>query len=93
MFRAKGLPQDDAERIAEHVVPGAQVALDLMSREGLGLTPHSLGSPWGAATSSFAAFATGAAVPLLPYFVVSSGQHRWQRLASGGRWSWAHCMC
>ena len=35
-------------------------------REELGLNPNDLGSPWGAALSSFAAFATGALVPLAP---------------------------
>src|SRR5207248_8067680 len=67
MFRAKGLPEDDAERIADHVMAQPDVALDLMAREELGLNPDDLGSPWGAASSSFLAFAAGAAVPLLPY--------------------------
>jgi VIT1/CCC1 family predicted Fe2+/Mn2+ transporter len=47
------------------------VALDLMAREELGLNPDDLGSPWGAAVSSFVAFAGGAAVPLLPYIFLS----------------------
>src|SRR5207248_7272742 len=70
MFRAKGLPEDDAERIADHVMAQPDVALDLMAREELGLNPDDLGSPWGAATSSFLAFAAGAAVPLVPYIVL-----------------------
>jgi len=69
IFRAKGLPEEDAERIAEHVMAQPDVALDLMAREELGLNPDDLGSPWGAALSSFVAFATGAAIPLLPYIV------------------------
>ena len=39
----------------------------------LGLNPAELGSPWGAAISSFVAFCTGAGIPLLPY-VFSTGQ-------------------
>jgi vacuolar iron transporter family protein len=70
IFRAKGLPDDDAERIAEHVMNQPDVALDLMAREELGLNPDDLGSPWGAASSSFLSFAAGAAVPLLPYIVL-----------------------
>src|SRR5690242_17961793 len=70
MFRAKGLPDSDAERIADHVMSQPEVALDLMAREELGLNPDDLGSPWGAATSSFIAFAVGASVPLLPYIVL-----------------------
>ena len=37
----------------------------------LGLDPDELGSPWGAAFGSFVAFAAGAAVPVLAYFVTS----------------------
>ena len=71
IFRAKGLPADDAERIADHIIAQPEVALDLMAREELGLNPDDLGSPIGAAVSSFASFAMGAVVPLLPYIVVS----------------------
>jgi VIT1/CCC1 family predicted Fe2+/Mn2+ transporter len=71
IFRAKGLPLEDAERIADHVMAQPEVALDFMAREELGLNPDDLGSPWGAAISSFLAFAGGAAVPLLPYIFLS----------------------
>ena len=67
MFRAKGLDAADAERIADRVMDQPEVALDLMAREELGLNPDDLGSPWGAAMSSFLAFAAGAAIPLVPY--------------------------
>ena len=50
IFRARGLPQEDAERIAEHVIARPKVALDFMAREELGLNPDNLGSPWRAAT-------------------------------------------
>jgi VIT1/CCC1 family predicted Fe2+/Mn2+ transporter len=73
IFRAKGLAPDDAERIADHVMAQPDVALDLMAREELGLNPDDLGSPWGAALSSFVAFAAGAAVPLLPYVLAAGG--------------------
>ena len=44
-----------------------EVALETMTREELGLNPDELGSPWGAAASSFLAFVLGAVVPILPY--------------------------
>ena len=37
------------------------------AREELGVDPDQLPSPWTAAGSSFAAFAVGALIPLLPY--------------------------
>jgi VIT1/CCC1 family predicted Fe2+/Mn2+ transporter len=71
IFRAKGLPAEDADRIADHIIAQPEVALDLMAREELGLNPDDLGSPVGAAASSFLSFAVGAVVPLLPYIVTS----------------------
>ena len=47
-------------------------ALDTLAREELGLNPDELGSPWGAASSSFLAFSGGAFIPLLP-FLLSAG--------------------
>jgi VIT1/CCC1 family predicted Fe2+/Mn2+ transporter len=44
-------------------------ALDTLAREELGLNPDDLGSPWGAAASSFAAFTAGAVLPLLPFLL------------------------
>jgi len=49
-----------------------KVALETHAREELGLDPEALGSPWGAAVSSFATFSVGALVPLLP-FLFGSG--------------------
>ena len=46
-------------------------ALDTKVREELGLDPHELGSPFGAAWSSFLAFGAGAIVPLLPFLLAS----------------------
>jgi VIT1/CCC1 family predicted Fe2+/Mn2+ transporter len=44
-------------------------ALETHAREELGLDPAELGSPWGAAASSFVTFAIGAIVPLIPFLV------------------------
>jgi VIT1/CCC1 family predicted Fe2+/Mn2+ transporter len=44
-----------------------KTALDTLAREELGLDPGELGSPIRVAFSSFAAFAIGAAVVVLPY--------------------------
>ena len=48
-------------------------ALDTMAREELGLNPEELGSSWGAAISSFIAFALGAIVPVIPYLLPVPG--------------------
>jgi VIT1/CCC1 family predicted Fe2+/Mn2+ transporter len=53
--------------MAERIVANPAYALDALVREELGLDPASLGSPWGAAAASFASFAVGAFVPLVPF--------------------------
>jgi len=68
IYRAKGLPKADADRLAQQLTENPGVALDTLVREELGLDPNELGSPEGAAASSFAAFAAGAILPVLPYF-------------------------
>jgi len=49
-------------------------ALDTLAREELGLNPDELGSPWGAAISSFVSFAAGALLPLAPFVLIPGGQ-------------------
>jgi len=74
IYQAKGIPRADAERVAHSLMRDNEVALDTLVREELGLDPDKLGSPWVAAASSFAAFAVGALIPVLPYlFVVGTG--------------------
>jgi VIT1/CCC1 family predicted Fe2+/Mn2+ transporter len=72
IYRAKGLPKADADRLAKQLTEDPEVALDTLVREELGLDPSELGSPASAAASSFAAFAAGAVLPVLPYFFGAS---------------------
>ena len=67
IYKMKGLTADEASEVARRIMLDAQVALDTIVREDLGLTPNALGSPYGAASSSFVAFVLGAIVPVLPY--------------------------
>lgn len=74
IYRAKGLDRESAKNVASQIMADPKVALDTLAREELGLDPESLGSPIGAATSSFIAFAIGASVVMLPYlFFLSAG--------------------
>jgi VIT1/CCC1 family predicted Fe2+/Mn2+ transporter len=72
IYRAKGLPKAEADRIANRLAQDPEIALDSLVREELGLDPRELGSPSGAAISSFLSFAVGALVPVLPYFFGAS---------------------
>jgi len=73
IYERKGFPPDLARRVTEVVMQNPQVALETHAREELGLDPNELGSPWGAAGSSFLTFAVGAFIPLLPFLVGSGG--------------------
>ena len=71
VYRRKGIPDADARRLAHRLMADPEVALDTKAREELGLDPDQLGSPWGAAISSFLAFTVGAFVPLAAFLVTS----------------------
>ncbi len=72
IYRSKGIPAAESARIAQRLMQDPEAALDTKVREELGLDPDELGSPWGAAGSSFVAFGVGAIIPLAP-FLLSSG--------------------
>ncbi len=68
IYRAKGIPQDEADELSRRIISDKTVALETLAREELGLNPEGLGSPWGVAISSFTAFAAGAIIPVIPWF-------------------------
>ncbi len=73
LYIRKGLSAELSGRLAEEIMRDPEIALDTHAREELGLDPEEgLGSPLAAAGSSFAMFAVGAIVPLIP-FVIGSG--------------------
>jgi VIT1/CCC1 family predicted Fe2+/Mn2+ transporter len=71
IYQAKGIAPEPAADLAHRLVTGDRaLALDTLAREELGLDPDELGgSPWVAATTSFALFAGGAAIPLAPFMI------------------------
>jgi vacuolar iron transporter family protein len=76
IYQAKGIPDEQARSLARRIIANPKTAIDTLAREELGLDPSSLGSPWLAAASSFAAFLLGAAVPVLPY-LLTAGTVAW----------------
>lgn len=69
IYHARGVPLVRARDLAAALMQQPEHALDTLAREELGLNPDDLGSPWGAALSSFAAFTGGAVLPLLPFLL------------------------
>jgi VIT1/CCC1 family predicted Fe2+/Mn2+ transporter len=69
IYEARGMDLEQARSFARSLLGNPDHALDVLAREELGLNPDDLGSPLGAASSSFLAFALGAVIPLLPFLI------------------------
>ena len=69
IYAARGIPIAEARDVASHLIANPEKALDTLAREELGLNRDDLGSPIGAALSSFIAFAIGASLPLIPFLI------------------------
>jgi VIT1/CCC1 family predicted Fe2+/Mn2+ transporter len=75
IYQARGLPKEEAQRFAKLLISMPDKALDTLAKEELGLNPQELGSPWGAALSSFFSFTCGAAIPLVPYCISNASSN------------------
>ena len=74
IYEKKGFPPELATRVATELMRDPKIALETHAREELGIDPNEgLGSPWGAAISSFVMFAFGALLPLIPFFFRGGG--------------------
>ncbi len=69
IYHARGMALEDARAFTTDLIKDHDAALDALTREELGLDPDNLGSPVGAALSSFLAFTGGAIIPLTPFLV------------------------
>lgn len=67
IYEARGLPKEDAVKMAHLLIQNPDKALDTLAREELGINPKELVSPIGAAVSSFISFALGAFIPIVPF--------------------------
>lgn len=75
IYEAKGLPPEDARKMAAEIMTDETKALKTLAQEELGIDPEELGgSPWEAAAMSFVLFAVGAILPVVP-FTVLTGMH------------------
>ena len=70
IFEARGLERETARELGKRLISEPARALDVLTREELGLNPDDLGSPWASALASLLCFGGGALVPLLPLAVL-----------------------
>jgi VIT1/CCC1 family predicted Fe2+/Mn2+ transporter len=73
IYEQRGIDPETAMKVAAAMMSDHDTALETHAREELGINPQQLGSPIGAAVSSFVAFTVGGVVPLVPWFVASGG--------------------
>ncbi len=74
IYNARGLDLARAREFAADLLKDRDKALDALAREELGLDPGALGSPLGAALSSFVSFGAGALIPLMPFLLGIEGR-------------------
>ncbi len=70
IYAARGMAPASALALARQLTADPVQALAVLAREELGLNPDDLGSPGGAAVTSFASFSIGALVPLMPFLLL-----------------------
>jgi VIT1/CCC1 family predicted Fe2+/Mn2+ transporter len=73
LYRARGVPPQDADTVARILSATASVALDTHARLELGIDPDAQGGAGQAGAASFIAFGMGALLPLLPWFFAHGG--------------------
>jgi len=83
IYEDRGVEPAEARQIAEAMMRDPEIALETHAREELGIDPGQLGSPRGAAVSSFVAFSLGAIVPLAPWFVAEGSAAKVASLVLG----------
>jgi VIT1/CCC1 family predicted Fe2+/Mn2+ transporter len=68
MYRARGVPPEDADTVARILSADDRLALDTHARLELGIDPDEPANPVKASVFSFLSFTIGALLPLLPWF-------------------------
>ena len=75
IYIAKGIPEDQAYRMAAEILSDKDRAYDVLVKEELGINAEELkGSAVQAAIYSFVLFAIGAVIPVLPFMFTSGNK-------------------
>jgi VIT1/CCC1 family predicted Fe2+/Mn2+ transporter len=71
IYQAKGMSREKAAEMANEIFKSKETAIETLVLEELGIDARDPGaSAWEAAFTSFALFAAGAIIPLVPFFFV-----------------------
>jgi len=70
-FQVKGLPEQDADHMVEHIAGDPEQLLRALAAERLNSTEEALSNPLTSAISGALSTAAGAFIPIVPFFFVS----------------------
>ncbi len=70
-YQVRGLPEEDADRVVEHLAADGKRLAEALARERLNTTEEGLSKPWTSAISGALSTAVGAFIPIIPFFFVS----------------------
>jgi VIT1/CCC1 family predicted Fe2+/Mn2+ transporter len=78
IYMTKGIPEEQALKMAKEVITDKDHAHEILIREELGINPEELkGSAMEAALTSFFLFTMGAIIPVFPFFFTGGLQAVW----------------
>ncbi len=70
IYQSKGIPAEQAKEMAKSIMLDKEKAHEILVKEELGINAEDLkGSAMEAAVTSFALFAVGAIIPVIPFFI------------------------
>lgn len=70
-FQVKGLPEEDAEHVVEHLAADSESMLKALASERMSTTEEGLKVPIVSAVSGALSTAVGAMIPVIPFFFLS----------------------
>jgi VIT1/CCC1 family predicted Fe2+/Mn2+ transporter/bacterioferritin (cytochrome b1) len=70
-YQVKGIPQDDADRVVNHLADEPEQFLRALATERLNMTEEGLSQPFVSAWSGALSTAVGAFIPIIPFFFMT----------------------
>jgi VIT1/CCC1 family predicted Fe2+/Mn2+ transporter/rubrerythrin len=70
-YQIRGLPEEDADRVVEHLARDKQEFIKALARDRLNMTEEGLSKPMVSAVSGAVSTAVGAFIPIVPFFFMA----------------------
>jgi vacuolar iron transporter family protein len=70
-YQVKGLPQNDADNVVDHIARDPEQMLRALCAERLGTSEEALSKPFVSASSGALSTAVGAIIPVIPFFFMT----------------------